>query len=44
MKDVLSERMKEYYEMRSRSYLTRRVLVIVRLDGFWKYFKKKENN
>jgi len=45
MKDALGERMKEYYEMRSRSYLTRRVPVIVRLDGchfhtFTRGFKK----
>lgn len=31
--DALGDRMKEYYENRSKSYLTRRVPVILRLDG-----------
>lgn len=32
-KDSLGNRMKEYYEKRGRKYLTRRVPVILRLDG-----------
>jgi len=43
--DELSTRMKENYENRSKTYLTRRVPVIIRLDGkafhtFTKHFKK----
>lgn len=45
VKDELGKRMKENYEMRSRTYLTRRTPVIIRLDGchfhtFTKGFKK----
>lgn len=32
-KDSLSDRMKEYYENRAKTYLTRRIPVIIRLDG-----------
>lgn len=32
-KSALGQRMKEYYEARSRSYLTRRSNVIIRIDG-----------
>ena len=32
-KDSLGTRMKEFYEARSRSYLTRRTPVIIRIDG-----------
>ena len=32
-KDSLGDRMKESYENRSKTYLTRRVPVIIRLDG-----------
>ena len=32
-KDSLGDRMKDYYEDRSRFYLTRRTPVIMRLDG-----------
>ena len=44
-KDVLGDRMKEFYENRSKTYLTRRVPVIIRLDGkafhsFTKNFKR----
>lgn len=44
-KDELSVRMKEFYEHRNRTYLTRRVPVIIRLDGkafhtFTRKFKK----
>lgn len=31
--DALGDRMKEYYENRSKSYLTRRTPVIIRIDG-----------
>ena len=31
--DKLSNRMKEYYENRSKTYLTRRTAVIIRIDG-----------
>ena len=31
--DDLGKRMKENYEMRARSYLTRRTPVIIRIDG-----------
>ena len=31
--DTLGDRMKEYYENRSKSYLTRRTPVIIRIDG-----------
>ena len=31
--DALVDRMKEYYENRSKSYLTRRTPVIIRIDG-----------
>jgi len=45
MKDDLGERMKENYEKRSRNYLTRRIPVIIRIDGkcfssFCKRFEK----
>ncbi len=45
LRDELGKRMKENYEMRSRSYLTRRTPVIVRIDGkafhtFTKGFQK----
>jgi tRNA(His) guanylyltransferase len=45
MKDDLGNRMKEYYEHRSRTYLTRRLPVIIRCDGkafhtFCKRFEK----
>ena len=33
VKDALGDRMKEYYENRSKTYLTRRTPVILRLDG-----------
>lgn len=33
MKDLLGDRMKQYYEVRSQTYLTRKVPVIIRLDG-----------
>ena len=33
MKDALGDRMKEFYENRSKTYLTRRTPVIIRLDG-----------
>lgn len=33
IKDSLGDRMKEYYENRSKTYLTRRTPVILRLDG-----------
>ena len=33
VKDNLGNRMKSYYEERSRTYLTRRTPVIIRLDG-----------
>ena len=44
-KDSLGDRMKEYYENRSKTYLTRRTPVIIRLDGkafhsFTKGFKR----
>ena len=44
-KDSLGDRMKEFYENRSKTYLTRRTPVIIRLDGkafhsFTKGFKK----
>lgn len=44
-KDSLGDRMKEYYENRAKTYLTRRTPVIIRLDGkafhtFTKGFKK----
>lgn len=44
-KDSLSDRMKNYYENRAKTYLTRRMPVIIRLDGkafhtFTKGFKK----
>ncbi len=44
-KDSLGDRMKEFYENRSKSYLTRRTPVIIRLDGkafhsFTKGFKR----
>ena len=32
-KDSLGDRMKENYENRAKTYLTRRVPVIIRLDG-----------
>ena len=32
-KDSLGDRMKEYYENRAKTYLTRRTPVIIRLDG-----------
>lgn len=32
-KDALGDRMKEYYENRSKTYLTRRVPVCIRIDG-----------
>lgn len=31
--DKLGNRMKEYYENRSKTYLTRRTAVIIRIDG-----------
>jgi tRNA(His) 5'-end guanylyltransferase len=42
MKDELGKRMKENYEIRTRTYLPRRTYTIVRLDGkgFSKYTKK----
>jgi tRNA(His) 5'-end guanylyltransferase len=45
IKDALGDRMKEYYENRSKTYLTRRTPVIIRLDGkafhsFSRSFKK----
>ena len=45
IKDDLGNRMKEFYENRSKTYLTRRVPVIIRLDGkafhtFTKGFKR----
>jgi tRNA(His) guanylyltransferase len=45
LKDDLGKRMKENYEMRSRTYLTRRTPVIIRIDGkafhtFCKRFEK----
>ena len=33
VKDALGDRMKEFYENRSKTYLTRRTPVIIRLDG-----------
>ena len=44
-KDSLGDRMKEFYENRSKTYLTRRTPVIIRLDGkafhsFTKGFKR----
>ena len=44
-KDSLGDRMKEFYENRSKTYLTRRIPVIIRLDGkafhtFTKGFKR----
>ena len=33
IKDSLGDRMKEFYENRSKTYLTRRTPVIIRLDG-----------
>ena len=44
-KDSLGDRMKEYYENRAKTYLTRRMPVIIRLDGrafhtFTKGFKR----
>lgn len=33
MKDELGDRMKSYYENRSKTFLTRRIPVIIRLDG-----------
>ena len=33
MKDKIGDRMKGYYEDRNRTYLTRRIPVILRLDG-----------
>lgn len=44
-KDSLGDRMKEYYEDRAKTYLTRRTPVIIRLDGkafhsFTKHLKK----
>lgn len=44
-KDSLGDRMKEYYENRAKTYLTRRTPVIIRLDGkafhsFTKGFKR----
>ena len=44
-KDSLGDRMKEYYENRTKTYLTRRTPVIIRLDGrafhtFTKGFKR----
>lgn len=33
VKDKLGDRMKEYYENRSKTYLTRRTPVIIRIDG-----------
>lgn len=44
-KDALGDRMKEFYENRSKTYLTRRTPVIIRLDGkafhsFTKGFKR----
>lgn len=37
MKDKIGDRMKGYYEDRNRTYLTRRILVVLRIDGreFW---------
>lgn len=32
-KDSLGDRMKEYYENRAKTYLVRRMPVIIRLDG-----------
>ena len=42
--DTLGDRMKEYYENRSKSYLTRRTPVIIRIDGchFHTYTKGME--
>ena len=45
VKDSLGDRMKEYYEDRAKTYLTRRTPVIIRLDGkafhsFTKHLKK----
>ena len=31
--DKLGNRMKEFYENRSKTYLTRRTAVIIRIDG-----------
>lgn len=31
--DTLSDRVKDYYENRSKTYLTRRTPVIIRIDG-----------
>lgn len=44
MKDDLGDRMKSYYEARSQTYLTRRVPVIIRVDGkcFSKFCKRFE--
>lgn len=33
MKDELGDRMKSYYENRSKTFLARRTPVIIRLDG-----------
>lgn len=33
MKDELGDRMKSYYENRSKTFLARRIPVIIRLDG-----------
>ena len=33
MKDKIGDRMKGYYEDRNRTYLTRRVPVVLRIDG-----------
>lgn len=43
MKDELGDRMKSYYENRSKTFLARRIPVIIRLDGnhtFTKGFNK----
>lgn len=39
MKDELGDRMKSYYENRSKTFLVRRTPVIIRLDG--KAFHKR---
>ena len=33
MKDKIGDRMKDYYEDRNRTYLTRRIPVVLRIDG-----------
>ena len=33
MKDKIGDRMKGYYEDRNRTYLTRRIPVVLRIDG-----------